>query len=127
MKRVIRRIALAGPSPLGIDLHARLDNRSLLACLTAAHGVREKGCPAGDRGLKEREMSGSFVGCMHCGFIAEKNDGYVASWRWCPECGSKLRGLAPTDIDLIAEGGERNSSPPMAPPENPRGGSNPGA
>jgi hypothetical protein len=67
--------------------------------------------------LKEREMTELFVGCMHCGFIAGKHDGYVASWRWCPECGMKLREMGPGDIDLIAKGGEGKPSGPIQPPE----------
>jgi tRNA(Ile2) C34 agmatinyltransferase TiaS len=36
-------------------------------------------------------MSEQFVGCRRCGFSAGKNDGYVASWRWCPKCGTRIR------------------------------------
>src|SRR5262245_57096987 len=49
----------------------------------------------GDPGLKEREMSELFVGCTCCGFSAGKNNGYGASRRWCPECGTKLPKMGP--------------------------------
>lgn len=35
------------------------------------------------------------VGCMKCGFIARRHNGYAASWRWCPQCGTKLREMGP--------------------------------
>jgi hypothetical protein len=76
--------------------------------------------------MNEREMSEQFVGCMHCGFIAGKYDGYAASWRWCPECGTKLREIGATDIDLIAKGGDGESPQPNPPPESSRDTSPPG-
>ena len=55
-------------------------------------------------------------GCVSCGYMAGKYDGIAALWRSCPECGTKLRKMGPTEIDLIADG--EKGSRPVKPPES---------